>query len=232
MKSNDMSEQEQALAAEIAALYRLTTQEQASLELDGEILALARRQLQLGEAQEAGAGQPPRPSPWRAYRWPLSTAASVLLVAGLLLLDPYAWHRQTVPELAPVPSRVPASDVAVTGGAPVAKLRQAPEMKMQMQMQMQPMAADVTAPQPTPEPMSEPMFEPTPEMAAEPDLANLALALQRLQQYLDEGDYAGASAFAERLKARFPEVQSPQSGGHELWLRLSAEMQQGDGRAR
>ncbi|NMH65809.1 hypothetical protein [Shewanella salipaludis] len=231
MKSNDMSEQEQALAAEIAALYRLTAQEQASLELDREILALARRQLQPGEAQGAGAGQPPRSSPWRAYRWPLSTAASVLLVAGLLLLDPHAWHRQAVPELTPMPSRVPASDAAVTGGAPAAKLRQAPEM------QRQTMVADMTMPEPMPEPMSEPMSEPmpepTPEMAAsEPDLANLTLALQRLQQYLDEEDYAGARTFAQRLKARFPEVQSAQSGGHELWLRLLAEIQQADGRAR
>lgn len=75
--------------AELKALYLAKATEQPSTELDARILAMAQQRLteHAGESEQSGAANVIQASFWRRYRWPLSSAASVLLLSSLLLLD-------------------------------------------------------------------------------------------------------------------------------------------------
>ncbi|TVP12270.1 hypothetical protein [Shewanella sp. KCT] len=75
--------------AELKALYLAKATEQPSTELDARILAMAQQRLteHAGESGQSGSANVIQVSFWRRYRWPLSSAASVLLLSSLLLLN-------------------------------------------------------------------------------------------------------------------------------------------------
>ncbi|MCG9745742.1 hypothetical protein [Shewanella sp. Isolate8] len=118
--------------AELKALYLAKATEQPSSELDARILAMAQARLnerrpneqclneqQLAEQESEGAEKQSgsanviQVSFWRRYRWPMSTAASVLLLSSLLLMNlngPNPIDEQVRPMLAsePQPMRMTA----------------------------------------------------------------------------------------------------------------------------
>ncbi|MGS0674001.1 hypothetical protein [Shewanella sp. 0m-4] len=69
----------EANEVEIKSLYQKMTQEQPSSELDEQILNLARSRIKKPLQSQ---------SFWRKYRWPLSSAASVLVVVTLFVINP------------------------------------------------------------------------------------------------------------------------------------------------
>lgn len=71
--------QDDSVDKALQLLYRSQATEQPSEALDSHILAMA---------QASKIHAPKQVSFWRQYRWPLSSAASVLLVASILLLNP------------------------------------------------------------------------------------------------------------------------------------------------
>jgi hypothetical protein len=72
-----------ALHTEINKAYHQPPLEQPSAELDEAILTKAR-----SDAHVSANNTRPKKSPWQRYTWGFSSAASVLLVAGLFLLNP------------------------------------------------------------------------------------------------------------------------------------------------
>ncbi|QYJ98816.1 hypothetical protein K0J45_06185 [Shewanella alkalitolerans] len=94
--------------AELKALYLAKATEQPSTELDARILAMAQQRLteKAGEIGQSGSANVIQVSFWRRYRWPLSSAASVLLLSSLLLLNlngPTPINDQVRPMLASEP---------------------------------------------------------------------------------------------------------------------------------
>lgn len=71
--------QDDSVDKALQLLYRSQATEQPSEALDSHILAMA---------QASKIHAPKQVSFWRQYRWPLSSAASVLLVVSILLLNP------------------------------------------------------------------------------------------------------------------------------------------------
>ncbi|MCG9721350.1 hypothetical protein [Shewanella sp. Isolate7] len=136
--------------AELKALYLAKATEQPSSEVDARILAMAQQRLNerrlneqdLSEQESEGADKQSgsanviQVSFWRRYRWPMSTAASVLLLSSLLLMNlngPNPIDEQVRPMLAsePQPMRMAA-----------------PHEKQESKVQQGPSAqADVDAPE-------------------------------------------------------------------------------------
>lgn len=98
IKDNEVNEAETHAA--IAALYRMQATEMPSEALDAQILATARLANNVSaEGHEVNSHvNTGSKSIWQAYRWPLSTAASVLLVSSLLLLSPELRHELLTPD--------------------------------------------------------------------------------------------------------------------------------------
>ena len=69
----------EAVEAEIKSLYQQIDKEQPSSKLDAEILKMARSGVVKRQESQ---------SFWRKYRWPISSAASVLVVVTLFVVNP------------------------------------------------------------------------------------------------------------------------------------------------
>ncbi|KIO36301.1 hypothetical protein [Shewanella sp. cp20] len=136
--------------AELKALYLAKATEQPSSEVDARILAMAQHRLNerrlneqdLSEQESEGADKQSgsanviQVSFWRRYRWPMSTAASVLLLSSLLLMNlngPNPIDEQVRPMLASEPQLMRMA---------------APHEKQEPKVQQGPSAqADVDAPE-------------------------------------------------------------------------------------
>ncbi|GAA0785563.1 MULTISPECIES: hypothetical protein [Pseudomonadati] len=81
-----------ALQDEIASLYHHGVKEQPSAQLDEAVLAMAQAELQRGKMENTQADTDSNKvvelKTWQRYRWQLSTAASVVIVAGLFMMMP------------------------------------------------------------------------------------------------------------------------------------------------
>ncbi|ABZ75816.1 hypothetical protein Shal_1247 [Shewanella halifaxensis HAW-EB4] len=83
----------EAVKAEIKSLYQKIDKEQPSTELDEQILNMARSQVAKPTQSQ---------SFWRKYRWPLSSAASVLVVVTLFVINPAMKNGDSIEQGGPV----------------------------------------------------------------------------------------------------------------------------------
>ena len=81
-----------ALQDEIASLYHHGVKEQPSAQLDEAVIAMAQAELQRAKMEHTLADTDNNKvvelKTWQRYRWQLSTAASVVIVAGLFMMMP------------------------------------------------------------------------------------------------------------------------------------------------
>ena len=85
-----------ALRDEISTLYDHGVKEEPSAQLDEAVLAMAQAELQRAKTEniqaKAGSTTVVELKGWQQYRWQLSTAASVVIVAGLFMMMPMQQH--------------------------------------------------------------------------------------------------------------------------------------------
>lgn len=97
-----MTDKEQAtIEAEIQSMYRKSATEQPSSTLDSDIIAQAR-----AHVSHSNSGQTSQ-SFWRQYRWPLSSAASVLVVVTLFMINPAIQNSADSPQGEPMMMSAP-----------------------------------------------------------------------------------------------------------------------------
>ncbi|WP_394200314.1 hypothetical protein [Shewanella waksmanii] len=96
MNKDDQQQQVQ-LDAELVELYRSQANEQPTAEVDAAILAQAAQRCQTSSSPQVIS---PPVSFWRRHRWPLSSAASVVMVVGLVWLNDGSDPMNMPPELA------------------------------------------------------------------------------------------------------------------------------------
>ncbi len=98
-----MTDKEQAaLEAEIQSLYRKTATEQPSTSLDNDILALAKEQASKQQVKTQTSQ-----SFWRQQRWPLASAASVLVVVTLFMINPAMQNSDVLEQQQPMMMSTP-----------------------------------------------------------------------------------------------------------------------------
>ncbi|WP_028774372.1 hypothetical protein [Shewanella waksmanii] len=128
--------QQDMIDNELVQLYRRQATEQPSPELDAAILAKA-AQRSAPVAEDPQKVVRPPASFWQRHRWPVSSAASVMLIAGLLLinggedadmvapmLNSDAIAPAAVEPMAASPAAFSADSAAVPEAASAAQLRQ------------------------------------------------------------------------------------------------------------
>ena len=100
-----------ALQDEISTLYHQGIKEEPSAQLDETVLAMAQAELQRVKTNnilaDANGNTVVKLKGWQQYRWQLSTAASVMIVAGLFMMMPMQQHsdpaQMAVPDETPAP---------------------------------------------------------------------------------------------------------------------------------
>ncbi|UJF21389.1 hypothetical protein [Shewanella sp. OMA3-2] len=131
-----------ALQDEITKLYHQGPKPQPSAQLDEAILAQAQAELSISQsavlepaAQNQDDTNVVRMKDWRQYRWQLSSAASVVLVAGLFMMMPMEQHvnlseinssKFESPALESLSLDMPVADNQANGISPMAALKSAP----------------------------------------------------------------------------------------------------------
>ncbi len=144
--------------AELKALYLAKATEQPSTELDARILAMAQQRLieHASESEQSASANVIQVSFWRRYRWPLSSAASVLLLSSLLLLNlngPTPINDQVRPMLASEPQTM---RMAAPSEKQEQKVQQEPSVQQEVKVQQGPSAqadaadAELASPQAVP----------------------------------------------------------------------------------
>ena len=102
-----------ALQDEISTLYHLGVKEEPSAQLDEAVLAMAQAELQRAKTEntqaKAGSTTVVELKGWQQYRWQLSTAASVVIVAGLFMMMPMQQHSDPAQMAVPDEPHTPMS---------------------------------------------------------------------------------------------------------------------------
>ncbi|GIU18362.1 hypothetical protein [Shewanella sp. MBTL60-007] len=127
----------EAVEDEIKSLYQKIDKEQPSTELDEQILNMARSRVAKPVQSQ---------SFWRKYRWPLSSAASVLVVVTLFVINPAMKSGDVLEQGEPVMmSSPPKPQMMRSMDAPKQMAEQLDDNVIQAVQNSAPVDADLTA---------------------------------------------------------------------------------------
>ncbi|MGL4613984.1 MAG: hypothetical protein ACRCVV_08810 [Shewanella sp.] len=202
-----MPPEERALQQEVSTWYHLQATEMPPKQIDEDILALSRSQLSARNVAHI-----PAPTFWQRLPWAVTSAASLVVLLGLMMLNRPQFD-QDMP-------RPLADNVAVLSTKPPAMVAQV--------MEAQVMEAQIHAAQPAP--MQAPMSARAPQLVQAPQLAQaprvaggnasegsvtaeklevpLAAALKQLQLLIDNKDFVQALALEQQILAEYPELNT------------------------
>ena len=229
--------------AELKALYLAKATEQPSSEVDARILAMALRRLNerhlneqdLSEQESEGADKQSgsanviQVSFWRRYRWPMSTAASVLLLSSLLLMNlngPNPIDEQVRPMLAsePQPMRMAAPHEKQEP-----KVQQGPSAQA-VTMMSRKAPADLNTEVKTDEQTDEQaklesLTPPEAEVKAQAKAVISDIqAVNHLQQLVDAELWPDADTLYQRLLKERPRLEDNSHPQHAQWRELVSQI--------
>lgn len=191
-----MSPEERALQQEVSTWYHLQATEMPPKQVDEDILALSRSQL-----SALNVAHIPAPPFWLRLPWAVASAASLVVVFGLMMFNRPQFDQDMPRPLADSAAALPAEPPAM-----VAQVMEARVMEAQPAPMQAPMSAK--APQLAQAPRSEGRHAPTGSITAEKVQLSLAEALKQLQLLIDNKDFFQALALEQQILAEYPELNS------------------------
>ncbi|MXR68812.1 hypothetical protein GNT65_09050 [Shewanella sp. JBTF-M18] len=214
---------------ELKALYQAEAKEQPSSELDARILAMARQHLDEQSGELGTTANVVSVSFWRRYRWPLSSAASVLLLSSLLLLNlqgPAPIDEQLQPMLldepraskmaAPSEQQGPNAQAdAIEATQPVQST--SPQGVMPQSVKVQPRQADVSDPQVQTETAVKAKTQ------AKAMISDIQ-AVNHLQQLVDGELWTDADTLYQRMLKERPRLEDKTHPQHAQWQDLVSKI--------
>ncbi|RTR38382.1 hypothetical protein EKG38_12730 [Shewanella canadensis] len=225
---------------ELQRWYRKMKQEQPGPELDEKIIAMAKRATDNAPKDNVVRVEH---SFWRQYRWPLSSAASVMLVVTLLLLNPEVPQDVLRDDAMPVMMQM-SEPVEVQGGQ--AGEEQALKAVAPRGMSVKPdgESSDVngTATQRTTSQASEPQsqkgaaYRLSDTLEKQPSLIKSSTqreavisakqALNHLVQLVDSKQWDEAKKLALKIEKQYPQLGEPSHPQHQIWNELRVLLKQ------
>lgn len=210
---SDRSEQEIS-DLQLKALYQAKANEEPSAELDARILAMA-SQHQSQPNESAGNGDVKVVSFWRQYRWPLSSAASVLLLSSLLLLN----LNQPQPPITEQMMPMMVSDQAVESMRAVKSSDGASQMQPRTMSQQAPESSEQQGPVAQSEKSHKLAAPIKADGQAKANISDIQ-AVNHLQQLVDSELWSDADTLYQRLLKERPRLQDSSHPQHAQWLAL------------
>jgi len=214
MSNSTLSSEEEALRQEVSAWYHKQALEMPSERLDQDILRLSQAHLaEMNVSQLKPAATPI----WRRFPWALSSAASLVLVVGLVILNRGHFEKELVAPAAltmsaPMPAQAPLDNAAqqaemarqarVEDESTQNSQREAMRAEAKMLAQEKLQAASRSLPQ-----IARALPQNEVAVAAAPhDKDGLLASLTRLQALIDSKQIQEALALEQRLVEQFPEL--------------------------
>lgn len=227
---------------ELQRWYRKMKQEQPGPELDEKIIAMAKRATDNAPKDNVVRVEH---SFWRQYRWPLSSAASVMLVVTLLLINPDAPQDALRDDAMPVMMQMSEPvEVQVQGGQ--ASEEQALKAVAPRSMSVKPdgESSDVngTATEQATSQASEPLnqkgaaYRLSDTIEKQPTLIKSSTqreavisakqALNHLVQLVESKQWGEAKKLALKIEKQYPQLREPSHPQHQSWNELQALLKQ------
>lgn len=207
-----MSPEERALQQEVSTWYHLQATEMPPKQVDEDILALSRSQL-----SALNVAHIPAPPFWQRLPWAVASAASLVVLLGLMMFNRPQFDQDMPRPLADSAAALPAEPPAMVAQVMVAQVMEAQVMEAQLHAaQPAPMQAPMSAKAPqlvqapplAQAPRSEGRHAPTGSVTAEKVQLSLAEALKQLQLLIDNKDFFQALALEQQILAEYPELNS------------------------
>uniref|UniRef100_Q0HS68 Uncharacterized protein n=1 Tax=Shewanella sp. (strain MR-7) TaxID=60481 RepID=Q0HS68_SHESR len=211
MSNSTLSLEEEVLRQEVSALYHKQALEMPSERLDQDILRLSQAHL----AEMNVSPLKPAATPvWRRFPWALSSAASLVLVVGLIVLNRGYFEEELVaPAALTMSAPMPATQAELDNAAQQAEIahqareeaatqnRQREAMRSQAKMSAQ--ENQLVESRAAPQIARALPQQDTPVMAREEALME---SLTRLQALIEAKQTQEASALVQTLQKQYPEL--------------------------
>ncbi|WP_299809010.1 hypothetical protein [uncultured Shewanella sp.] len=179
----------EAVEAEIKSLYQQIDKEQPSSQLDAEILKMAGSRVAKPRESQ---------SFWRKYRWSLSSAASVLVVVTLFVINPAMKSGDVLEQGEPVMMSSPKPQMMRALDNPNQAVEQLDEQALRVQgSELKSVDADLTA------------------------------QLDNIEQLIQEKKIAEAHDLLQQLAKQQPELLEPSHTLHTRYLMLQQAIMSG-----
>lgn len=211
MSNSTLSSEEEALRQEVSAWYHKQALEMPPERLDQDILRLSQARLaEMNVSQLKPVATPV----WRRFPWALSSAASLVLVVGLVILNRGHFEEELVAPAAltmsaPMPAQTQLDNAAqqaemahqakVEEAATQNRQREAMSAQAKMSAQENQQAESRTAPQ-----IARALPQPDTHVMAREEA--LMASLTRLQALIEAKQIQEASALAQTLLKQYPEL--------------------------
>ncbi len=200
---------------ELKQLYLMLASEQPSQALDEAILAQAKQScatLKLTKSDTTAKSDTAKSDKvvfLSQYRWPISTAASVLLISSLFLLNSNQMHKATLTDALPilqesVQDSAPAMEAQMMSTA-------APKAARQMQKSL---AATET---------SNATLSEDVEIVAS-DKPSFKQQLKQLEQLVEDKQWVEADKLLKRIQQQHPELLESQHPQYKQWQALTEQI--------
>ena len=236
MSNTTSNTDEAALQQEILIWYRQQALEVPAEQLDQDILQLA--QVHLAEMHQGKIAPIETPtSTWRRHPWALSSAASLVLVVGLLMLNRSLMEDSFAPSPIAMSAPAPQTMARMADAQAIPSSNGPAEAIVEHQKQTQKQQAKAASA--VIEPQQDAMSPAIDARSMEPRVSvsenhktSLAESLQRLQTLIDAKDTAQAIVMEQQLVKDYPQlvaedVNPAQLSQQQLALRLEfKELQQ------
>ncbi|WP_394146814.1 hypothetical protein [Shewanella atlantica] len=220
--------------AELHRWYQKMEQEQPGEALDKKIIEMAKQATKSGSEDNVVRVEH---SFWRRYRWPLSSAASVMLVVTLLLLNPEVPRDILRDDTSPVMMQMsaPADVQGKQLDDPQALKAVAPRsMSVQPDTAADVKGSSVEEHQPLSRKGSSDQLGDSVEKQPAPvkgstqrEAVNSAKqALHHLTQLVESEQWSEAKKLALKIEERYPELREPNHPQHQTWSELQQLLKQ------
>lgn len=217
-----------ALQDEVSLLYHRGPKPEPSAQLDELILAKAHAQLNANSASNQAAEQQQKVvqiSIWQKYRWQLSSAASVLMIAGLFLMIPMDQHIDPAPrDIMPQPMSAtnPEMQLMSAESNHAEAINEAQENLSAEPAQL----SDEVSPRIIESRAMKSAAKLAPKDIANqaPIIADVDSALLQLNALITRGEWQQSMALLADIEQRFPEVTQPQSNHYSQYSELKQRL--------
>ncbi|MFB2732074.1 hypothetical protein [Shewanella mangrovisoli] len=231
MSNSTLSSEEEALRQEVSAWYHKQALEMPPERLDQDILRLSQARLaEMNVSQLKPVATPV----WRRFPWALSSAASLVLVVGLVILNRGHFEEELVAPAAltmsaPMPAQTQLDKAAqqaemahqakVEEAATQNRQREAMRAQAEMSAQENQQAESRAAPQIA-------RALPQPDQAVIPRDEALMKSLTRLQALIEAKQTQEASALAQTLLKQYPELAKSETEPVSVDVKIIAKFKE------